>query len=654
MIDASASMMEEFRAPATHTQVVEETIDQYESVELFVRQLPFEAKQADIEALFQRELMYKGRHGIKDIRMHRVGKDQMRKQGEFAGHLTLVMNSVDDARRALAKTKTPIPIADFGSICELRMLLHSLKMGHLFANLVNQRWDYTAVQQADDSDWEEMGISAMDAAKIKAGWKPPKQTSRKFGLQFLPSSRQSKKTGGRGAGRGGRAGGRGACFICGGSHKAAACPKRSLFNQQQTTRMRVVQDGFTSFSTRIMSLLQPLALGLLTFGNEVHVECELTDVLEDFNADLEKLKASGQTALWDGISTAVERLAAYRAALVEKGQTAPLLRVVALTDGMDNKSKTGPEKLANELLENGVMLDCVLVGSMYDKKLPAVARLTGGEVLIPDSPLDAITKLEAEAMLKVAWRPDCVVVDKSVVGNFKRIEQLLRSGKTATKRKRQRAEASTAQPTASTLQDIVDGVVHESSSSSSARALSAADGKRTARIMREFVQFTKDVGRDRMRHFMCGDDVDRWDVLLQGPSDSVYDGVFQLTIEFGDRYPVAPPTIRFRPGTIKHVNIDSTTGRVCSQAFGSAYTSTMTVHDLLIAVRTPHCLRRLSTPHSHRFRRLCRRLQTPIQKMHSTCKLPSSGVIIRNCSRRLRLHLLRSMPLSAWMSSRPS
>ena len=69
---------------------------------------------------------------------------------------------------------------------KLRMLLHSLKMGHLFANLVNQRWDYTAVQQADDSDWEEMGISAMDAAKIKAGWKPPKQTSRKFGLQFLP------------------------------------------------------------------------------------------------------------------------------------------------------------------------------------------------------------------------------------------------------------------------------------------------------------------------------------------------------------------------------------------------------------------------------------------------------------------------------------
>ena len=36
---------------------------------------------------FQRELMYKCQHGIKDIRMHRVGKDNMRKEGEFVRHI---------------------------------------------------------------------------------------------------------------------------------------------------------------------------------------------------------------------------------------------------------------------------------------------------------------------------------------------------------------------------------------------------------------------------------------------------------------------------------------------------------------------------------------------------------------------------------------
>jgi ubiquitin-protein ligase/tetratricopeptide (TPR) repeat protein len=597
VVDASESMMEEFRAPVEHTELDASTIETYQKTELFVRKLPFEATREDLEAVFLRVL----RKGIKDIRMHRAGSDQKRAKGSFAGHATLVMTSVEEARRALRATESPIEITDLHELVKLRVMLASLGLDHYFLYLVQDRWDYDSAQAAEDSDWADMGISRADATMIRASWKPPSK-GRPFSLQFLASNRDQRggfqQSGGRGHGRGrgrGRAGGRrGGCFHCGAfDHKASTCPQRILQSQTQTSRMRTVQDGFEALSMRIMNLLQPLALGLLTFGDTVKVECELTDVLEDFTDDLEELTASGQTALWDGILTGMEKCVEYRNMLVAKGQKAPVLRIVALTDGVDNQSKRiQPAKLANALLLNGVILDCVLVGNMFDKQLPSMAKLTGGQVLIPESPLDAITKLESEAMLKVGWRPE-IVVDKRLIGNFKKLEQLLRTTTADPQPVCEHVPVTSAVPSSSTLQEIVQGVqdtVYGDASSAPSsgivgKSLSKTASKaRNARILREFAQLSKDAGRDRVRHFMAGDQIDYWNVLLQGPGDSVYDGVFQLTIQFSARYPQEPPTVRFLPGTIKHVNIDTTTGRVCSQAFGSAYTSTNTVHDLLIAI----------------------------------------------------------------------
>ena len=272
------------------------------------------------------------------------------------------------------------------------------------------------------------------------------------------------------------------------------------------------------------------------------------------------------------------------------------------------------QKLADRLLRSGVILDCVLVGTQGDKMLPAMAKLTGGHVLIPTSPLDAITKLEAETMLKVAWRPLVDAGSHQAICSLKLINELLRKADPSPSQPRPVQASVVSRPTSSTLQDIVQGVVHDSASSTAGKALSASAGKaRTARIMREFMQLDKNARRDRMRPFTSGDKIDNWVVLLQGPSSSAYDGVFHLDIEFGLRYPTEPPTVRFKPGTIKHVNIDSVSGRVCSQvkhyqhfldpplrrshppfvlnladchaqAFGSAYTATVTVFDLLIAV----------------------------------------------------------------------
>ena len=323
--DASESMQFEFRAPAEHTDVDDAVIETYASTELFVRALPFTATEKDILALFERELNFwdggqPDSSGIKSLHLNRVGRDDRRKQGTFAGHLSLAMTTVAKAQQALATTVVPIPIADFAEIAQLRLMLEALGLDSFFHALVNNRWDYACSQTASDEDWQELGMSLAEAASVRESWKPPPRKGRTFNLQFLPSKRIGKAGGkgktGKGKRKGKGAGGRG-CAHCGSQHKASACPF-SPQNQRQTTRMRVVQDGFQvwskysqlmlfsnanepirlpadvvsnanepirlpadvvsranlhifvldhaqALSARIMNLLQPLSLGLLTF-----------------------------------------------------------------------------------------------------------------------------------------------------------------------------------------------------------------------------------------------------------------------------------------------------------------------------------------------------------------------------------------------------
>ena len=52
-----------------------------------------------------------------------------------------------------------------------------------------------------------------------------------------------------------------------------------------------------------------------------------------------------------------------------------------------------------------------------------------------------------------------------------------------------------------------------------------------------------------------GDNILRWTALLRGPSDTPYaDGVFQLAIDCGSDYPLAPPSITFVT-KVFHLNV---------------------------------------------------------------------------------------------------
>jgi hypothetical protein len=444
------------------------------------------------------------------------------------------------------------------------------------------------------------------------------------------------------------------CAGCGKQgHGAALCPR-----VQPLSRLRVTIEAFTSFSERLQSLAEVrVALGLVTFSDEVDVVCPITDVLEQFKVDLEGVVAGGETSLFDGILQAVSMLEAYKAALEKAHAEArkrvhgndsapppqpppPKLRVIALTDGVDTQSSTGADQVARALQRSGVVLDAVVV-CCNNFELPALARLSGGHALLPDSPEAAMAAFEADPMLLLEWwgesEPPAPIMNvKGVVRALARsqrddwwaakarVEELGRGAAEEAGVSADDVDAalfSTPPPpralppagrcrtVAATERAIIDETLENAtrpaiSATSEARfgssAAAAADSRRANRIKREYLQVIRDIAGDsrragagggggssggcgfgalKLKVFLADDaDVGVWRVLLEGPAGSPYAGrVFELVLSFPPAYPRAPPACRFAT-PIQHVNVDPASGRVCHYVLGSSWSSDTSVH----------------------------------------------------------------------------
>lgn len=62
---------------------------------------------------------------------------------------------------------------------------------------------------------------------------------------------------------------------------------------------------------------------------------------------------------------------------------------------------------------------------------------------------------------------------------------------------------------------------------------------------------------------MDDNQIDNWEAVIFGPDDTEWEGgVFQLRIQFPDKYPVDPPKIKFLHPTMFHPNI-YVNGEIC-------------------------------------------------------------------------------------------
>jgi hypothetical protein len=145
-------------------------------------------------------------------------------------------------------------------------------------------------------------------------------------------------------------------------------------------------------------------IGLVTIRSSATLDQEITHAVENFRHQLNSITASGDTALWDAIALAADRLRHYQIQYPNAK-----LRIVALSDGEDTSSKQQVHSLSMRLMEDKVLLDSICLGTAKQEKFKTLAWLTGGYIFCPQTMEEAMAICEMEPVLSQLERPDIVL-----------------------------------------------------------------------------------------------------------------------------------------------------------------------------------------------------------------------------------------------------
>lgn len=160
-----------------------------------------------------------------------------------------------------------------------------------------------------------------------------------------------------------------------------------------------------SYKFRVSSIY-----GLISFGSEVKTLQKLTPMSSDFVEKLSKIVPKGSTLLWDAIAEAQKQILELVAPDDEEEEPeAPYpnahRRIIVITDGSDNKSKKNPVELANQLIQNNIIVDTVLISlDSFNNECCALSKMTGGLCFRPKSREDGLKIFEQEAFLNISSR----------------------------------------------------------------------------------------------------------------------------------------------------------------------------------------------------------------------------------------------------------
>ena len=101
---------------------------------------------------------------------------------------------------------------------------------------------------------------------------------------------------------------------------------------------------FEAFINRTLAYRIKSHIGLITFSNEPRVQEDITSVVEDFRSSLKHVNCNGETALWDALALAKEKIMVYADRYPDAKR-----RIVCLTDGRDTHSTNKPLDLSENL-----------------------------------------------------------------------------------------------------------------------------------------------------------------------------------------------------------------------------------------------------------------------------------------------------------------
>ena len=188
--------------------------------------------------------------------------------------------------------------------------------------------------------------------------------------------------------------------------------KRSL------SRLQVLKQMFETLINRIIAYSYKTHIGLVTFDSTAKVSQSITHVIENFRRSVENMKATGDTALWEGLKLAQTEIMKH----AEKYPQAQR-RIICLSDGNDTKSVAGPADLCWQLRENNIAVDSVVIGNDDNMDLKALSFMLKSYCFYPRDLTTALAIVELEPFLSLTERalPEVTAADlprTSALNNF--------------------------------------------------------------------------------------------------------------------------------------------------------------------------------------------------------------------------------------------
>ncbi|KAL6118287.1 uncharacterized protein ACO6RY_03117 [Pungitius sinensis] len=325
-----------------------------------------------------------------------------------------------------------------------------------------------------------------------------------------------------------------------------------------------VKELFDNFATRTMAYDFHHVIGLVEFNTELKTHA-FTETLEKFKEHVRKLRAGGQTKLYDALHRGMHEL--------ENIKKFPdcRLRILCLTDGNDVGSLNKPEDVAANLIKANIIVDSILLGKVENNILCGISHATGGCCFKPETSKDGLKLFEIETVLSLEMRkPKDKANPSSITLSFIKAIAALHG-----------------------YDDFPEAVLPSQMSGKVTETESALKSKiRDARVSQLMEKDRRILAELRILHcdphpyfsiFPSESDFTFWKILMEGPPDTPYEkGTFELFCQFGSDYPVKPPLVRFVT-PVYHCNINSV-GRICHNIFDRNYNAQITVRNILNAV----------------------------------------------------------------------
>lgn len=300
---------------------------------------------------------------------------------------------------------------------------------------------------------------------------------------------------------------------------------------------------FRNVISRLTAYHLNVHVGLVTFGEEPKEEVEIAPIGKGLKDKLENTEPTGcGTALFDALSDAHNMLTIYRNANPRSNMK---LRIIALTDGCDNRSTLLPTDVCHMLFQDQIILDSIVIGGPSSEDLFKISKHTGGYAFQPTSRLLLFQTFLLEPFLDIHARPDIVTSPPPADWNT----SMPKEADMTTLHDFPPCRPHELQDGNFVSLDAATRQLAAKSSSLLQIARSSASGEpqeRSGRLFLDEMRLMIANPHASMDIYVSEEDMAFWKVVMSGPNSTAYsEGTFALFLHMTETYPQKAPTVRF-------------------------------------------------------------------------------------------------------------